>query len=112
MANAVTVRAGQTEFLKINAERREWRDTYHWVLSLGWPRFLALIAGVYVSVNLFFALLYSIGGNAIAGMTPGSFSEAFFFSVQTLATVGYGHMYPQTAYGHIITVIEIISGMF
>ena len=34
-------------------------------------------------------------------MTPGSFPEAFFFSVQTLATVGYGHMCPQTLYGHV-----------
>jgi inward rectifier potassium channel len=45
-------------------------------------------------------------------MTPGSFLEAFFFSVQTLATVGYGHMYPQTLYGHVVTTIEIMSGMF
>jgi inward rectifier potassium channel len=45
-------------------------------------------------------------------MKPGSFFEAFFFSVQTLATVGYGHMYPQTLYGHIVTTIEIMSGVF
>jgi inward rectifier potassium channel len=43
---------------------------------------------------------------------PGSFSQAFFFSVQTLATVGYGHMYPQTVYGHVVSTIEIVSGMF
>src|SRR5207302_7915225 len=44
-------------------------------------------------------------------MAPGSFLQAFFFSVQTLATVGYGHMYPQTLYGHVVTTIEIMSGM-
>src|SRR5207245_8643223 len=59
-----------------------------------------------------FATLYSVGGACIAKMPPGSFSEAFFFSVQTLATVGYGHMYPQTLYGHVVTTIEIIAGMF
>ena len=45
-------------------------------------------------------------------MAPGNFPAAFFFSVQTLATVGYGHMYPETIYGHIVTTIEIIVAMF
>ena len=107
----ISTRAGQLEFLKINAGT-EWRDIYQWVLSLSWSRFAALIAGVYIGINLLFAALYSLGGDCIAEMTPGSFPEAFFFSVQTLATVGYGHMYPQTPYGHVLTTIEIISGMF
>src|SRR3954469_20771722 len=112
MAKPVTVRSGKIEFLKINAERREWRDTYHWFLSLGWARFLLLVGGAYIALNLVFALLYTFGGEAIAGMTPGSFWEGFFFSIQTLATVGYGHMYPQTVFGHVVTTVEIISGMF
>ena len=112
MAKPVRVRAGQLEFLKLNTENREWRDTYHWVLSLRWSGFVALIAAVYIFINLVFALLYSLGGNCIANMTPGSFPEAFFYSVQTLATVGYGHLYPQTTYGNIVATIEIISGMF
>jgi hypothetical protein len=108
----VSVRAGQTEFLKVNTEPWEWRDLYHWILALNWPRFAALILGGYTAINLVFAALYSIGGDCIAGMTRGSFLDAFFFSVQTLATVGYGHMYPQTLYGHVIAIIEIIAGMF
>src|SRR6266568_2100358 len=92
----VSVRAGRFEFLKVNAETWEWRDLYHWILALNWPRFAALI----------------IGGYCVAGMARGSFPDAFFFSVQTLATVGYGHMYPQTLYGHVVAMIEIIAGMF
>jgi len=107
----ISTRAGQLEFLKINAGK-EWRDIYQWVLSLSWSRFAALIAGVYIGINFLFAGLYSLGGDCVAGMKPGSFLEAFFFSVQTLATVGYGHMYPQTPYAHVVTTIEIISGMF
>src|SRR4029077_18234951 len=72
----------------------------------------ALIAAVYVVINLIFAEFYALGGESIAGITPGSYFDAFFFSVQTLATVGYGHMYPQTLYGHIVTTFEIIAGMF
>ena len=111
-SNPVSVRVGEIEFLKVNAQTQEWRDVYHWVLSLSWPRFVVLISGVYLAINVFFALLYSVGGNCIAGMMPGSFPAAFFFSVQTLATVGYGHMYPETAYGHVVTTIEIMVAMF
>ena len=107
----VSLRSSHVEFVKINLEK-EWRDVYQWVLSLTWPQFAALIAGVYVAINLLFAALYAMGGDCIAGMRPGSFFQGFFFSVQTLATVGYGHMYPQTTYAHVVTTIEIISGMF
>ena len=108
----VSVRAGRFEFLKVNTETWEWRDLYHWILALNWPRFAALILGGYTAINLVFAGLYGTGGDCIAGMTRGSFLDAFFFSVQTLATVGYGHMYPQTLYGHVVTIIEIMAGVF
>jgi inward rectifier potassium channel len=108
----IPVRSGRIEFLKINAARRDWRDTYHWILSLSWPRFALFILGCYFVLNLVFATAYAVGGPCIGAMTPGSFPAAFFFSVETLATVGYGHMYPATVYGHIITTIEIIVGMF
>ena len=107
MPKSVSVRSGQVEFLKLNLEKREWRDTYQRLLALTWPEFAALIAGVYIVINLVFAEFYALGGKSIAGMTPGSYFEAFFFSVQTLATVGYGHWYPQTVYGHVVTTIEI-----
>ena len=107
----VATRSGHLEFLKINTGT-EWRDVYQWILSLTWPRFAALITAAYIAINLLFATLYWLSGNGIAGMPPGSFPAAFFFSVQTLATVGYGHMYPQTTYGHVVATIEIMSGMF
>jgi inward rectifier potassium channel len=108
----IAVRAGQLEFLKVNAEAWEWRDVYHWILSLTWSRFVMLVFGFYIFVNIVFAALYSIGGECIAEMPPGSFLPAFFFSVETFATVGYGHMYPVSLYGHLLTTIEIICGMF
>jgi len=107
----ISTQAGRTEFLKINAAVSGWRDSYHWVLSLSWPRFALFLVSSYVVINLLFAALYALGGTCIADMTPGSFPQAFFFSVETLATVGYGHNYPATVYGHIIVTIEIFFGM-
>ncbi len=108
----VIVHVDQYEFLKINAGKREWRDAYHWILSLSWPQFAALLSGAYLALNVVFALLYEFAGDSIAEMPRGSFSAAFFFSVQTLAPVGYGHMYPTTLYGNILTTVEIMVGMF
>ncbi|MBA3961890.1 MAG: hypothetical protein H0X40_08320 [Chthoniobacterales bacterium] len=106
----IPVRSGRTEFLKINAAPRDWRDSYHWVLSLTWPQFALFLVVGYLLLNTIFALLYLVRGGTIAEVTPGSFSAAFFFSVETLATVGYGHQYPATAYGHIVVTIEIFLG--
>jgi inward rectifier potassium channel len=111
MSRSVKVRAGQTEFLKLNVDHRDWRDGYQWLLSLSWTRFAGIVTAFYLVLNLIFAALYRLDEKCIAGMS-GSFMEAFFFSVQTLATVGYGHMYPDNLYGHIVTTIEVMSGVF
>jgi inward rectifier potassium channel len=77
---------------------------------LSWPRFVAFLLAVYFAINLVFATAYALGG--IGEMTPGSFPESLFFSIETLATVGYGHMYPANIYGHVVVTTEIIVGMF
>lgn len=80
-------------------------------MSLSWPRFALFLFASYIVINVIFATLYVLGRNCIADLTPGSYPEAFFFSVETLATVGYGHNFPATLYGHIIVTIEIFLGM-
>src|SRR5271167_3420215 len=108
----IRVRSGQFEFVKLNAKKFDLRDTYHLILTLSWPGFAGLVFGVYLLVNLVFAWLYMLNPHAVAEMRPGSFFDAFFFSVETLATVGYGHMYPESFYGHLIAMLEIMAGMF
>jgi inward rectifier potassium channel len=109
----VSLRAGQIEFVKVGTDAWRWRDVYRWLLGLSWPQFAGFVASLYVGLNLLFAALYNFQPDSIAGSTGGHrFFDCFFFSVQTLATVGYGHMYPQTLYGHIVTTIEIMSGLF
>ena len=107
------VRTASVEFFQINSSDWDWRDIYHRLLSFSWPRFAASVLGCYLAINLLFAGLFWLGGSdAIANMQPGSFSDAFFFSVETLATVGYGHLYPLSLYGHLVTTAEIVVGLF
>jgi len=109
----VSIRSGQVEFVKVGTDAWRWRDVYRWLLGLQWPQFAAFVACLYVGLNLLFAALYSLQRDSIAGTTGGNwFYDCFFFSVQTLATVGYGHMYPQTLYGHIVSTVEIMTGIF
>jgi inward rectifier potassium channel len=112
-ADQVSVRSGQVEFVKVGTDAWRWRDVYRWLLGLRWPQFAAFVACLYVGLNLLFAVLYSLQKDSVAGSTGGTwFYDCFFFSVQTLATVGYGHMYPQTLYGHIVSTAEIMTGIF
>jgi len=109
---AIKVQAGHREFIKLHARRFDWRDIYQMVLTLTWPQFAGLILGIYLCINLVFAVLYLLAANCIAELVPGSFTDHFFFSVETLATVGYGHAYPATLYGHCVATLEILVGLF
>lgn len=107
------MRSGSVEFVKVNTAKSQLRDVYRWLLGLSWPQFALFVAIVYVALNLFFAFFYSLEQDSVAGTTTQHwFLDCFFFSVQTLATVGYGHMYPQSIYGHIVSTIEIMTGVF
>jgi inward rectifier potassium channel len=111
--NRVSIRSGQVEFVKVNTDAWKWRDVYRWLLGLSWPQFALFVGAVYIGLNLLFAALYSFDPDSVAGRTSTNwFLDCFFFSVQTLATVGYGHMYPQTLYGHVVSTIEIMTGIF
>ncbi|MDJ0659687.1 MAG: ion channel [Crocosphaera sp.] len=86
-------------------------DLYHRLLSLRWRYFLILISLFYFSINCLFGLAYMTAKDGIANAEQGSFKDAFFFSIQTLSTVGYGSMYPQSLYAQILVTIEIWVGL-
>ncbi|MEO7099012.1 MAG: ion channel [Luteolibacter sp.] len=109
---AISIRSGNIEFLRTNSRQTGWRDLYRTILSLSWPCFALSVLTVYLAINVVFASIYLLGGNCIAEMRSGSFASAFFFSVQTLSTVGFGHLYPANLYGDVFTTVEIIVGMF
>jgi inward rectifier potassium channel len=90
---------------------RAWFDLYHRALNLNWPTFFGALAAMFLILNMVFAGIYMLGTDPIAHQSPPGFPGAFFFSVETLATVGYGDMHPQTYYAHLIATLEIFTGM-
>lgn len=104
-------RVGLPNIVRKGTSYSYWRDPYHLLLTLPGSGFLALFAGLYLATNAVFALVYLAGGNCIENAQPGSFLDAFFFSVHTMATIGYGSMYPRTAYANGVVTIEALIGM-
>jgi len=94
-----------------NHEAQPWRDLFHFCMKISWPSLIALMASVFVVLNLLFALLYHAVPGSVANLNPPNLLGAFFFSVETIATVGYGDMHPRSVYGHVMASIEIFFGM-
>ncbi len=91
-------------------------NVYHALLTMTWPRFLAYITLSYTAMNAVFAVAFLLcGSDALLG-TPaslmgGRFLRAFFFSVETFATVGYGNVYPIGTAANLIVVVESLVGL-
>ena len=88
-----------------------WRDPYHLLLKVPWIGFVGIISVFYLVINICFALAYLAGGDCLAGAKHGDVSDAFFFSVQTLASIGYGAIHPKTFYANSIVTIEAIVSL-
>ncbi len=96
---------------QIGSDWPHLRDIYHTLLTMRWLGFFALLAAAYILFNLVFALFYYVQRGDIANAHPGSFLDAFFFSVQTMATIGYGDMHPQTVYANFVVTVEVLLGL-
>jgi inward rectifier potassium channel len=91
-------------------------SAYHYFLTISWPRFLMFVVAVYVALNALFASLYVLCGDdaltGFAGRTASQrFTQAFFFSVQTLGTIGYGATTPQNLAANLIVTVEALVGL-
>jgi inward rectifier potassium channel len=108
---ARSIKVGSFELFTTGASRFDLRDPYHFIATMSWPMFFLCLVISELLINSAFALLYVAVPGAIANVPAGSYVDAFFFSIETLATVGYGTMVPATRYGHVISAIEIICGI-
>ncbi|HWA61487.1 MAG TPA: ion channel, partial [Caulobacteraceae bacterium] len=90
----------------------DWRDGYHALLTMPLAVFFAVMAAAFLGVNVLFACLYLADPDGLAGARPGSFADAFFFSVQTLGTIGYGAIAPRSLYANLVVTLESFVGLF
>lgn len=102
---------GRLNVQGINKWYYYWRDPYHLLITMPWSWFLGIVAFGYISLNSLFALAYLLQPGSIANARPGNFWDAFFFSIQTMATIGYGVMNPQTDYANVLVAIESWVGL-
>jgi inward rectifier potassium channel len=94
----------------IGVPRPNLHDIYHALLRIPWWAAFTLIIGSYLALNLLFAGLY-VWTDGIANAQPHSLADAFFFSVQTMGTIGYGTMYPVTRAANTIVVAESVTSL-
>jgi inward rectifier potassium channel len=89
---------------------------YHALLTISWPRFLAAVTIAYVALNLVFAVAYlACGHDALVGSGAstmgGPFAQAFFFSIETFATIGYGQLAPNGTAANLVVTVEALVGL-
>ena len=107
----VPVTAGRSpRIAKIQNADGIFTDLYLYLVSCPWPLLLMLVAGVFFASNAGFALAYLIDGG-IENARPRSFADVYFFSVETMATIGYGKMTPVTFVAHLLMSVEALCGL-
>lgn len=98
------------EIRVIGARQTPLRDLYHGLLRGSWAALFAAISLAFLGSNMLFALGYLATGG-VAHARPGSFLDAFFFSVQTMGTIGYGSLYPESVAAGLLVVAESLVGL-
>ncbi|MDE3060348.1 MAG: ATP-sensitive inward rectifier potassium channel 10 [Pseudomonadota bacterium] len=103
-------RDGQLRVVKLG-NRRPWReDIYVRLLDMPWAWLFICVALIYGVINLCFAGIYLAIGDGIENARLGSFADAFFFSVQTMATIGYGKLVPRGILANLLVTVEAFLG--
>lgn len=100
---------GSFDVVRLGVQKSWGRDLYHWLLTIRWLAFLSLLTAGYLLLNLVFALLYGLEPQGVQNIQR-DFWDHFFFSVQTMSTVGYGFMYPVSVYSQSLMVLQSLVG--
>lgn len=92
-----------------------WSDIYHFLMRLRWPSLVLLFVLSFLVFNLLFAALYTLDPKGIdwggSKIDAPAYWRNFFFSIDTVATIGYGNMYPVSVVSNVLVVIEITFGI-
>jgi inward rectifier potassium channel len=98
------------EVIVVGARSRPFSDVYHALLNAPWWVDLLCVSALFLLLNFLFGIAYAFTGG-IAGAEPGSIADGFFFSVQTMGTIGYGVMNPVSAVAESLVTAEVIVGV-
>lgn len=101
--------SGRPNIRIVGLNRPPLDDGYHWMMELSWPQFLLVWVGVYLLVISLFAVLYWLQPGGVTRARPGVLLDDFFFSVQTLGTIGYGDMAPRSVYANLLVTVEAFA---
>ena len=93
-----------------NVPRNLRKDLYHDLLSMSWKRTLLYFSLFFILINSLFATLYWLEPGSLHN-SDNSWTTCFFFSVQTLGTIGYGFLAPATFMANILVTIEAVLGL-
>jgi inward rectifier potassium channel len=110
--HATYPRMGSGTLAYLGLPRDGWRDAYHVLLTIPLPAFFGVMLAGFLGVNGLFATLYLLDPGGVTAARPWNFSDAFFFSVQTLGTLGYGVMSPRSLYCNWVSTAETFVGLF
>lgn len=103
-------RGDESSVLAVGRRARPRQDLYATLLNLTWPRTMGVMALLYFLLNFAFATAYWLDAGGISNARDGSYVDAFFFSVQTLATIGYGSMAPHGMLANLLVTAEAMVG--
>ncbi len=98
------------DIVRKNIPRAKARDLYHDLLTMGWTKTILLFVVFFLIINSFFATLYWLDSEAIY-QSDGTWLTSFFFSVQTLGTIGYGYLAPATTFANVLVTLEAALGL-
>lgn len=104
-------RDGQLAYRVNGAPFRPFSDLYYHLMRAPLWQLLLLSFTIYLVAIGAFAGLFRLGGDCIAGARPGSWADAFWFSVQTFSTIGYGSMSPSTPWANVLVTVESWLGL-
>lgn len=93
------------------------RDVYHYMVNVSWWKFNGIIILIFLLINIFYASLYALFDEGCVSGTPfeegpfTNFLRCFYFSVQTMTTIGYGNLYPACHGTQMVASVEALTGL-
>jgi inward rectifier potassium channel len=112
MSKANVIAFGDREIVAEGLRISFWADISHRCMTASWPSFIGGVVLVFIVFNAAFGLLYWLGDQPVSNVAHNDYLDYLYFSIETLSTAGYGDMHPQTHYGHFVSAVELLTGIF